>query len=131
MAHLRKPCTVSKSFMRQSKVQKFTHTFSQKEFQMQRLKMIIPFFSLPCRFLIAKMLEWREREHEDDEFESLNDMGTVNALRQCGLLNFFKIHGMRAQLRLLEYLVHMWDVDQQVFDVGVHVFHLRFQSLVF
>jgi hypothetical protein len=71
-----------------------------------------PLFSLPCRFLISKMLEWREREHEDDEFEALNYPRTVNALRQCRLLKFFKIQGMRAQLRLLEYLVRMWDVDQ-------------------
>jgi hypothetical protein len=31
---------------------------------------------------------------------------------------------MRAQLRLLEYLVRMWDVDQQVFHVGVLVLSL-------
>jgi hypothetical protein len=58
------------------------------------------------------MLEWREWEDEDVDFEALNDLGTVNSLRQCRLLKKFKIQGMRAQLRLLEYLVHMWDVDQ-------------------
>jgi hypothetical protein len=42
------------------------------------------------------------------------------ALRQCGLLKFLKIQGMRAQLRLLEYLVHMWDVNEHAFCVGVH-----------
>jgi hypothetical protein len=62
---------------------------------------------------------------------ALNDPGTVNSLRQCGLLNFFKIQGMRAQLRLLEYLVHMWDVDQQVFHMGVHVLSLEIEDIYF
>jgi hypothetical protein len=38
---------------------------------------------------------------------------------------------MRAQLRLLEYLVHMWDVDQQVFHVGVHVISLDIEYIYF
>jgi hypothetical protein len=58
------------------------------------------------------MLEWRERENEEDDSIAGNDPGTVAVLRDCGLLKFFRIPGMRAQLRLLEYLVHMWDVDQ-------------------
>jgi hypothetical protein len=58
------------------------------------------------------MLEWREREHEEDDAITGNDPGTVDALRDCWLLKFFRISGMRAQLKLLEYLVHMWDVDQ-------------------
>jgi hypothetical protein len=58
------------------------------------------------------MLEWREREHEEEDSIVGNDPGTVVALQECGLLKFFRISGMRAQLRLLEYLVHMWDVDQ-------------------
>jgi hypothetical protein len=81
-------------------------------------------FHLHAGILIAKMLEWREREHEDNDAMDLNDMGTINFLRQCGLLKLFKIQGMRSQLRLSEYLVHPWDVDQQVFHVGVHVIFL-------
>jgi hypothetical protein len=75
------------------------------------------------------MLEWREKEHKDNDHYALNDMGTVNSLRQCGLLKFFKIWGMRAQLRLLEYLVHMWDVGQQVFYVGAHVLSLDIEDI--
>jgi hypothetical protein len=62
---------------------------------------------------------------------ALNDPGTVNSLLQCRLLKKFKIHGMRAQLRLLEYLVHMWDVDQQVFHVGVHALYLDIKDIYF
>jgi hypothetical protein len=55
----------------------------------------------------------------------------VNSLRQCGLLKFFKVQGMRAQLRLLEYLVHMWDVDQQVFCVGTHILEIDIEDIYF
>jgi hypothetical protein len=58
------------------------------------------------------MLEWREREHEEDDVIARNDSGIVVSLRECGLLKIFRIPGMRAQLGLLEYLVHMWDVVQ-------------------
>jgi hypothetical protein len=38
---------------------------------------------------------------------------------------------MRAQLRLLEYLVHMWDVNQQVFHVGAHLLSLDIEDIYF
>jgi hypothetical protein len=38
---------------------------------------------------------------------------------------------MRAQLRLLEYLVHIWDVDQQLFHVGVHTLTLDIKDIYF
>ena len=66
----------------------------------------------PLQLLIITMLEWREREHEEDDSIAKNDPCTVAALQECGVLKIFRISGMRAQLRLLEYLVHMWDVDQ-------------------
>jgi len=64
------------------------------------------------RFSTVRMLEWRERENEDEYYFVENDSRMVNSLWQCGLLKLFKIQGMRAEMRLLEYLVHMWDVDQ-------------------
>ena len=65
------------------------------------------------------VLEWREREHEEDDAIAGNHPATVAALQDCGLLKFFCIPSMSAQVRLLEYLVHTWDVDQKVFHVGV------------
>jgi hypothetical protein len=53
------------------------------------------------------------------------------ALRECGLLKFFKVQEMRAQLRLLEYLVHMWDVNEQYFHVGVHTLTLEIDDIYF
>jgi hypothetical protein len=34
----------------------------------------------PMQVLNIKMLEWREREHEDDDIIIRNDPGTFNAL---------------------------------------------------
>jgi hypothetical protein len=58
------------------------------------------------------VLEWREREHEEDNAMAKNHPPTIASFRDCGLLKYFCIPGMRAQVRLLEYLVRMWDPDQ-------------------
>jgi hypothetical protein len=75
------------------------------------------------------MLEWREREHEEEYYIVRNDPGTVMALRECGLLKFFKVQGMRAQLMLLEHLVRMWDVNEKEFHVGVHTLTLEINEI--
>jgi hypothetical protein len=62
---------------------------------------------------------------------SRNHPPTIAALRNCGLLKYFRIPGMRAQVRLLEYLVRMWDPDQQVFHVGVHTLSLDIEDIYF
>ena len=54
-------------------------------------------------------ITWREREHEEHDMVSLNDPGTIEALRDCGLLKYFRLSGMRQQLELLQFLVHSWD----------------------
>jgi hypothetical protein len=38
---------------------------------------------------------------------------------------------MRAQPRLLEYLVHMWDINEQAFHVGVHTLTLEIDDIYF
>jgi hypothetical protein len=58
------------------------------------------------------VLEWREQEHEEDNSNAENHPPTIAALRDCGVLKYFRIPGMRAQVRLLEYLVRMWDPDK-------------------
>jgi hypothetical protein len=39
-----------------------------------------PSLMFHCRFSMVKMLEWREREHEDEDYIVENDLGMVNAL---------------------------------------------------
>jgi hypothetical protein len=58
------------------------------------------------------VLEWHEREHKENNAIARNHPPTIVSLRNCGLLKYFCILGMRAQVRLLEYLVRMWDLDQ-------------------
>jgi hypothetical protein len=38
---------------------------------------------------------------------------------------------MRAQLRVLEYLVHMWDVNEQEFHVGSHTLTIYIKDIYF
>jgi hypothetical protein len=77
------------------------------------------------------VLEWREREHEDDNATAENHPQTIAALRDCGLLKYFRIPGMRARVRLLEHLVRMWDPDQQVFNVGAHTLTIDIEDIYF
>ena len=43
------------------------------------------------RFYLVKMFKWREEEHEEEDYFTGNDLGTVMALDECVLLTFFKI----------------------------------------
>jgi hypothetical protein len=77
------------------------------------------------------MLEWREREHEMEDQITGNDPNTMLALQRCGLEKFFQIHDMRAQVRLLEFLVKMWEPNEQVFKVKVHDLALETEDIYF
>jgi hypothetical protein len=77
------------------------------------------------------VLEWHEREHEEDNENAKNHPPTIATLRYCGLLKYFRILGMRAQVRLLEFLVRMWDPDQQVFNVGAHTLSIDIEDIYF
>lgn len=48
----------------------------------------------------------------------LNNLGTVEALKNCGLLKYFKLSEMRQQIELLQFLVHAWDPIDQTFHIG-------------
>ena len=63
------------------------------------------------------VLEWREREHEDMDREAMRDAPNLQALQQCGLLKFYCISGMRANVYLLENLINYWDHDLGLFDI--------------
>ena len=63
------------------------------------------------------VLEWREREHETMDREALQSAPTIHALRMSGLLNFFCTSPMRANVRLLEFMINYWDHDLGMFDL--------------
>jgi hypothetical protein len=50
------------------------------------------------------MIEWKECEHEFDDIASLQDPQARVALRNCGLLKYFKLQNMRKEVLLLEIL---------------------------
>ena len=63
------------------------------------------------------VIGWREREHEGADNEALNDLDTVNILRQCGLLKHFQISSMRSETLLLQLLIGYWDPDRSKFVI--------------
>jgi hypothetical protein len=75
------------------------------------------------------VLEWHEMEHEENNAMEKNHPPTIASLTDCELLKYFCIPGMRAQVRLFEYLVRMWDPDQQVFHMGVHTLSLDIEDI--
>jgi hypothetical protein len=77
------------------------------------------------------VIEWRERLNGDDNATAENHPQTIADLRDCSLLKYFRIPSMRAQVRLLEHLVRMWDPDQQVFNVGAHTLTIDVEDIYF
>ena len=76
-------------------------------------------------------ITWRKREHEEQDMISLNDLGTVRALRDCGLLKYFKLSSMRQQIELLEFLVRAWDPAIEEFHIKNQVFSITVEDVYF
>lgn len=66
-------------------------------------------------FWINMVVIWHEREHEEEDMIALHDRGTVDALKNCGLLKFFRIYMMRQHINLLQYFLDAWDLIDLVF----------------
>ena len=77
------------------------------------------------------VLEWREREHEDMDQEALQDAPTMNVLRSSGLLKFFCTSLMRANVRLLEFLINYWDHDLGMFDLQGESLEITSEDIYF
>ena len=95
------------------------------------------FLVMPCviimKFVCCRriMVIWKEREHESFDLQAANDQPTIESLRNCGLLNYFRVPGMKEHIRLLEYIINMWDPDQEHFVVGVHIFPIEIEDIYF
>ena len=77
------------------------------------------------------VVEWREREHSDDDDLILVDPGAINALKQCGLLKFFKVPNMKAQKQLLRKLIEYWDPVDESFTLDEDPLHLEVDDIYF
>ena len=77
------------------------------------------------------MVIWKECEHNPDDAHATNDTMIMRALRECGLLKYFRVSSMRAHVCLLDHLVHMWDPEKQNFQVGTHILIIDVEDIYF
>ena len=77
------------------------------------------------------MVVWKERKHEDDDARAGVDVGSITALRGCGILKSFHVPSMRSHVRLLEYILRMWSPKQQYFRVGGHILTMEAEYIYF
>ena len=95
------------------------------------------FLAIPCVLIMkfvcdrCTMVIWKEREHEVPDTQAANDPPTIEALRNCGLLKYFRVLGMKAHIWLLEYIINMWDPNQEHFVIGVHIFPIEIEDIYF
>ena len=66
---------------------------------------------------LKMVLEWRERENEDMDQETLQYAPTMNVLHSSGLLKFLCTSPMWANVCHLEFLIKYWDHDLGMFDL--------------
>ena len=67
------------------------------------------------------MVVWKELQDEDDDARAREDLDSIDALRGCGLLKLFHAPSMISHVKLLEYILRMWNPEQQYFEVQTHI----------
>ena len=77
------------------------------------------------------MVIWKETEHDIDEIRAGNDVGTVVSLCGYGLLKLFNIPNMRSRVKLLEYILRIWNLEQLYFEVGAHIMTMEVEDIYF
>ena len=55
----------------------------------------------------------------------------VEALRNCGLLKYFRLPGMRQQTEILQFLVRSWDPIDQTFHIRDKVVSITIDDIYF
>jgi hypothetical protein len=75
------------------------------------------------------MIKWKEREHEMDELVALRSPRTQAALRTCGLLKFIKLKKIKKEILLLEYMIGLWDVAEQGFQIGTQLLTIELEDV--
>ena len=80
---------------------------------------------------VKMVLEWREQEHEDMDQEALQSGPTIHALQMSGLLKLFCASQMRANVRLLEFMINYWDHDLGMFDLEGETLEINSEDIYF
>ena len=75
------------------------------------------------------MVIWKERQHDNDDAFAEGNASCIVALRGCGLLKFFRTPSMVSHERLLDDILHMWNPEQQYFEVGAHVLTIEVEDI--
>ena len=53
------------------------------------------------------------------------------ALRDCGLLKFFKLQKMKKEILLLEHIINLWDVAEQGFRIETQILTIELEDVYF
>ena len=61
------------------------------------------------------VIKWKEREHSEEDELAIENERVMEALRNCCLQKFFLTPCIQAQLELLQYMVSIWDENQEKF----------------
>ena len=75
------------------------------------------------------MVTWKERQHNYDDARVVRDVASIASLWGCGLLKFFHAPSMISHVRLLEYILRMWNPKQQHFEVGPHILTVEVEAI--
>ena len=82
------------------------------------------------QFLVAQNMGiWKEIQHENDDSFAERNAGYIAALRDCGLLKFFRTPSMVSHERLLEQILRMCNPEQQYFEVGAHIIIVEVEDI--
>ena len=57
------------------------------------------------------VIEWKEREHNEEDELAMDNERCMEALSEYGLKKFFMTPCLRAQPDLPQYLISIWDED--------------------
>ena len=76
-------------------------------------------------------ISWREREHSAIDNEVMQDQVSLNILRNCRLLNFFKIPNMKSNVWLLEMLVNYWELEEDYFIIDQMPIRIEVEDIYF
>ena len=74
---------------------------------------------------------WKERTHDNDDSFVERNVGCIAALRDCGLLKFFRTPSMVSHEWLLEHILRMWNREKQYFEVGGHILTVEVEDIYF
>ena len=77
------------------------------------------------------MVVWKEIKHENYDARVGAYAASIVDLWGCGILNCFHVSSMKSHVRLLEYILRMWNPEQQYFEVGAHILTVEVEDIYF